>query len=109
MGMNPNWHDKPSMMAGVKGLGKEEREPKEPMSEPLDTEPVAGGSEPSIFMHSHAKGVTVHIHHPSGKHEKHEHAHGDVAGMKGHIDKHMASESDSGGNESSAPEPGDQY
>lgn len=44
---------------------------------------------PSIHIHSHAKGHTVHIMHPSGEHEKHEHEHGDVEGIMGHIHEHL--------------------
>lgn len=48
-----------------------------------------GGSHPHIFIHSHAKGHTVHIHHPSGEHEMHEHAKGDAEGIASHIHEHM--------------------
>lgn len=53
--------------------------------------------KPHISIHSHAKGHTVHVMHHDGSHTKHEHAHGDVEGMKAHIDKHL-----SGGKESGA-------
>ena len=44
---------------------------------------------PSIHIHSHAKGHTVHIMHPSGAHEKHEHEHGDAEGIASHIHEHL--------------------
>jgi hypothetical protein len=46
---------------------------------------------PSIHIHSHSKGHTVHVMHHSGEHTKHEHGHGDVEGIKAHIDKHLGS------------------
>lgn len=51
----------------------------------------AAGAEhkPSIHIHSHAKGHTVHIMHKDGAHEKHEHEHGDTEGIKAHIDEHL--------------------
>jgi hypothetical protein len=57
------------------------------------TEGGKGGSEhstmPQIHIHTHAKGHTVHIMHPNGHHEKHEHAHGDVDGMHAHLEEHL--------------------
>lgn len=44
---------------------------------------------PHISIHSHAKGHTVHIMHHDGRHEKHEHARGDVEGIAAHIHKHL--------------------
>lgn len=53
-----------------------------------------GGGEssdekPQIHIHSHEKGHTVHVMHKDGRHEKHEHGHGDTEGVKQHIDKHL--------------------
>jgi hypothetical protein len=51
-----------------------------------------GGQEhalPHIFVHSHSKGHTVHIHHADGGHEKHEHSHGDAEGIAAHIHEHL--------------------
>jgi len=44
---------------------------------------------PSIHIHSHAKGHTVHIMHQDGGHEKHEHAHGDADGIAQHVHDHL--------------------
>jgi len=44
---------------------------------------------PSIHIHSHSKGHTVHVLHSNGHHEKSEHAHGDTEGIKAHIDQHL--------------------
>lgn len=46
---------------------------------------------PSIHIHSHAKGHTVHIMHPDGAHEKHEHGKGDADGIAEHIHNHLGS------------------
>ena len=43
------------------------------------------GDRPNIHIHSHSKGHTVHILHQDGRHEKHEHGHGDAEGIAGHI------------------------
>lgn len=45
---------------------------------------------PSIHIHSHAKGHTVHILHKDGRHEKHEHEAGDASGMAEHLQNHLA-------------------
>lgn len=52
-------------------------------------EKKGGKKHPSIHIHSHAKGHTVHIMHPDGRHEMHEHGHGDTEGMKQHLDTHL--------------------
>jgi hypothetical protein len=102
--MNPNWDT-----SKMKGLGKEKREPTEPMGDEMHTiEGEEGTEAPSLFMHSHAKGVTVHVMQKNGKHMKHEHAHGDMEGLKGHIDKHMHTVSGQDGSESPAFESGDE-
>ena len=43
---------------------------------------------PHIHVHPHSKGVTVHIMHHDGQHEKHEHEHGDAEGITSHIYDH---------------------
>lgn len=45
--------------------------------------------KPHISIHSHPHGHTVHIMHHDGKHEKHEHAHGDTEGIAAHIHQHL--------------------
>ena len=45
---------------------------------------------PSIHIHSHAQGHTVHIMHPDGKHEKFEHEAGDSDGMAEHLHNHLS-------------------
>jgi hypothetical protein len=49
------------------------------------------GSEhkPSIHIHSHSKGHTVHIMHKDGTHEKHEHGPGDAEGIAQHIHEQL--------------------
>jgi hypothetical protein len=51
----------------------------------------AGSKMPQMHIHTHSKGHTVHVMHANGKHEQHEHAHGDTEGMKAHIDQHFGS------------------
>jgi hypothetical protein len=41
-----------------------------------------------MFIHSHQKGVTVHVFHHSGQHEMHEHQHGDAEGIAAHVHQH---------------------
>jgi hypothetical protein len=52
-------------------------------------EHASASHHPSIHIHSHDKGHTVHIMHPSGEHEKHEHEAGDAEGIKAHVDEHI--------------------
>jgi hypothetical protein len=53
----------------------------------------SGSNEaPSIHVHSHAKGHTVHILHPDGQHEQHEHEPGDADGIAQHIHEHIGGE-----------------
>lgn len=59
---------------------------------PAEGKHEGGGSHPHIFIHSHAKGHTVHIHHPSGEHEMHEHPKGDSEGIASHIHEHIGGE-----------------
>jgi hypothetical protein len=33
------------------------------------------GEKPSVFVHSHKNGHTVHVFHSDGSHEEHEHGH----------------------------------
>lgn len=47
------------------------------------------GKHPHIHIHSHPKGHTVHIMHPDGRHEMHEHAKGDAEGISEHIHQHL--------------------
>jgi hypothetical protein len=55
-----------------------------------DVEDKSGQHKPPhIFIHSHSKGHTVHIHHADGGHEKHEHSHGDADGIAEHIHQHL--------------------
>ena len=54
-----------------------------------DGDEHGGSSHPHIFIHSHSKGHTVHIHHPDGRHEKHEHSAGDAEGLASHIHTHI--------------------
>lgn len=51
-------------------------------------EKVEGEMPPSIFHHSHSAGVTTHIFHHDGRHEMHEHQHGDAEGMAQHVHDH---------------------
>lgn len=53
------------------------------------TEPSGAHGMPSIHIHTHAKGHTVHIMHHNGQHTKHEHAHGDAEGIAAHIHQHL--------------------
>lgn len=48
-----------------------------------------GEAKPQIHIHSHENGHTVHIMHPDGQHEKHEHEDGDSEGMAAHIHEHL--------------------
>ncbi len=48
-----------------------------------------GGGKPSIHIHSHSAGHTVHIMHPDGRHEQHEHEHGDAEGIAQHVHEHL--------------------
>jgi len=84
--MNPNWN--------------ESAEPTKGGAAPEPAMPASGepSAAPTLVMHSHDKGVTVHVHHKNGKHEKHEHSHGDAEGMAAHVHEHF-------GGTSSAPEP----
>ena len=83
--------------------------PNDPASAPEPKETNAGEAEssgfqpPHIFVHSHTAGHTVHIHHHNGQHEKHEHAKGDVEGIKSHIDQHL------GGGEESQETPAQEH
>ena len=86
--MNPAYG---AMMEGAKAAPGE----KGPVPKP---EHKGAGGHPHIHIHSHSGGHTVHIMHPDGRHEKHEHAHGDAEGMAQHIHTHF------GGGEGSAPE-----
>lgn len=54
-----------------------------------EKEKDGGARHPSIHVHSHSKGHTVHIMHPDGGHEKHEHSHGDAEGIAAHVHKHI--------------------
>src|SRR4051812_35178783 len=47
---------------------------------------------PSIHIHSHENGHTVHILHHDGQHESHEHEHGDSDGIAEHIHQHLGGE-----------------
>ena len=44
---------------------------------------------PSIHIHSHTGGHTVHILHKDGRHEMHQHGHGDTDGISQHIQTHL--------------------
>jgi hypothetical protein len=46
---------------------------------------------PSIHIHSHSAGHTVHIMHKDGRHTKTEHQSGDTEGIKAHIEQHLGS------------------
>lgn len=51
-----------------------------------------GGNQakkPQITIHSHSAGHTVHIMHPDGQHEQHEHEDGDSHGIAEHIHEHL--------------------
>ncbi len=63
------------------------------------SEVVAGHSSPSIHIHSHDKGHTVHILHKDGTHEAHEHEHGDADGIAEHIHEHLGKGGSIGGHE----------
>lgn len=73
-----------------------------------DAQDVDSGSgqhgAPHIHISSHEKGHTVHIMHKSGKHESHEHAHGDAEGIAAHIHQHLGSGSGSTTEDSSGDE-----
>jgi len=64
-----------------------------------------GGSHPHIAVHSHSAGHTVHITHPDGRHESHDHAAGDAEGIAAHIHQHIGGQEESAplGNEAGAP------
>lgn len=84
-GMNPQ---------RAKHMGQEHSGHEAPKEPPAEHE-THGGAEhhaPSIHIHSHAKGHTVHIMHPSGAHEQHEHASGDAEGIASHIHEHIGGE-----------------
>jgi hypothetical protein len=74
--MNPNWQDS----------ADENEQNEAPMEE---KQPMGHGSMPHMHIHTHAKGHTVHIMHPNGKHEKHEHEHGDAEGIAAHVHEHF--------------------
>lgn len=42
---------------------------------------TAGSKKPQIHVHSHERGHTVHVMHPDGRHEMHEHEPGDSDGV----------------------------
>jgi hypothetical protein len=44
---------------------------------------------PSIHIHSHDNGVTVHILHHDGQHEEHEHEKDDAEGIASHVHEHF--------------------
>lgn len=46
--------------------------------------------KPSIFIHSHSAGHTVHVYHADGQHEVHEHEHGDAEGMAEHVHTYLS-------------------
>lgn len=50
------------------------------------------GDAPSIHIHSHGKGTTVHIMHADGRHEAHEHGKGDADGVASHVHTHIGGE-----------------
>jgi hypothetical protein len=56
--------------------------------EPHETSGNDGKMPPHIFHHSHSGGVTTHIFHHDGRHEMHEHSHGDADGMAAHVHEH---------------------
>lgn len=58
---------------------------------------------PSIHIHSHSKGHTVHIMHHNGQHEQHEHSHGDAEGIAGHIHQHLGGQPANVASEGAAP------
>src|SRR5438270_12303906 len=51
-----------------------------------------GGKLPDIHIKSHSAGHTVHIMHQDGRHESHEHAHGDTEGMAEHVHNYLGGE-----------------
>lgn len=81
--MNPAYG---SMMEGAKSADKQS-----PGKEATNEEHKRAGENkpPHIFIHSHDAGHTVHIHHGDGRHEQHEHEHGDVEGMAQHIHTYL--------------------
>jgi len=48
-----------------------------------------GAKHPHIAIHSHSQGHTVHITHPDGQHESHDHEAGDAEGIAAHIHQHI--------------------
>jgi hypothetical protein len=84
--MNPHWKD------GRSGGGSAAVEHEKSESREFEAGEHEGAHEgaghPHIFVHSHSKGHTVHIHHQDGRHEKHEHAKGDAEGIAAHIHEH---------------------
>lgn len=80
-----------------------------PIHEAPAHEEQHGGEAPSIHIHSHSKGTTVHIMHSDGRHEAHEHGKGDAEGIAAHIHTHIGGElgQDHGG--SSGGEMEDEY
>jgi hypothetical protein len=67
------------------------------------------GEHPSIHIHSHSKGHTVHILHPSGAHEEHEFSRGDSEGISNLIHHHLGGEPGQDHGFSSGPEEEDEY
>lgn len=50
------------------------------------------GAKPSIFIHSHSGGHTVHVFHHDGSHEAHEHSSGDTESMAEHVHNYLGGE-----------------
>jgi len=55
-----------------------------------------GGHHPHIHIHSHSGGHTVHVMHPDGRHEAHEHAKGDADGIAQHVHDNLGGQPSAG-------------
>lgn len=91
-------------MAGTEGkhyMNKrhgEHMEGHEEAPEPKGKEKGKGGKHhPSIHIHSHSGGHTVHVMHGDGRHEMHEHQSGDAEGVAQHVHDNLGGQPSAGG------------
>jgi hypothetical protein len=68
-----------------------------------------GSEKPSIHIHSHSAGHTVHIMHPDGQHESHEHELGDAEGITAHVHSHIGRDGEQRPGEEHEDEAGDHF
>jgi hypothetical protein len=50
------------------------------------------GEKPSVFVHSHSNGHTVHVFHSDGQHEAHEHGHGESESVADRVHESLGGE-----------------